>query len=114
MKPLFPLCLAALTALTLSAAVHAATPGAIESAVAEIGRIHGAALACKQPALVSRARNAVQTTAPKTRAYGEIFENATSEAFLAQGQSVCPDAQRLAGQLTEAESKLNDSVRNAR
>ena len=56
----------------------------------------------------------MQTTAPKTRAYGEIFENATSEAFLAQGQAVCPDAQHLASQLTEAESKLGDSVRNAR
>ena len=54
-----------------SAGATSNTP--IESAVAELGRIHGTALACKQPALVSRARNAVQTTAPKTRAYGEIY-----------------------------------------
>ena len=114
MKSLLPLCLAAFASLTLPVSAGATSNTPIESAVAELGRIHGAALACKQPALVSRARNAVQTTAPKTRAYGEIFENATSEAFLAQGQAVCPDAQRLASQLTEAESKLGDSVRNAR
>ena len=113
MKSLLPLCLAAAVAGFSPPAASATNNAAIEDAVAELGRIHGTALACKQPALVSRARNAVQTTVPKTRAYGEIFENVTSEAFLVQGQAVCPDAQRLARQLTEAESRLGDSVRNA-
>ena len=111
MKPLFPLCLAAsLTGLALPAAANPT----IESAVVELGRIHGSALACKQPALVSRARNAVLTTAPKTRGYGEIFENATSEAFLAQGEQPCPDAQSLVGRLGDAEKRLEDSIRNAK
>lgn len=113
MKSLLPLCLAAAVAGFALPVASATNNTAIEGAVAELGSIHGTALACKQPALVSRARNAVQTTAPKTRAYGEIFENATSEAFLAQGRAACPDAQRLASQLAEAESKLGDSVRNA-
>lgn len=114
MKSLLPLCLAAAVAGFALPAASATDNTAIEGAVAELGRVHGAALACKQPALVSRARNAVQTTAPKTRAYGEIFENATSEAFLAQGQAACPDAQRLARQLDEAEARLDGSVKNAR
>ena len=59
MKSLLPLCLAAFAGLVLPLSAGAASNTPIESAVAELGRIHGAALACKQPALVSRARNAV-------------------------------------------------------
>ena len=71
--PLFALALASLT-----------TPGFAadegSTAVAELGQLNGIALACKQPALVSRARNAVVSTAPKTREHGEIFENVTTTA----------------------------------
>jgi hypothetical protein len=45
------------------------------------------------PAIVSRARNAVTTTAPKTRANGEIFENATNSSLPRTGQGhskTCP------------------------
>lgn len=77
------------------------------AAVEEIGKINGLALACQQPAIVSRARNAVQTTAPKTRAYGEAFENATNAAYLEQGKGhPCPDAPTLTKRLSEAESRL--------
>lgn len=114
MKSALTLCLlGGLAALPLPATANTGNP-AIEAAVSELGRLNGAALACKQPALVSRARNAVQTTAPKTRSYGEIFENATNDAFLAQGKAVCPDSQTLASRIAEAEARLTESVRTTK
>jgi hypothetical protein len=84
----------------------AASPAAV-SALEELGRINGIALACKQPALGSRARNAVTTGAPKTREYGDLFEQATNTAFLAQGQgTVCPDPRELSQALDLAERAL--------
>ena len=77
------------------------------AAIAALGQVNGIALACQQPAIVSRARNAVQTTAPKTRANGEAFEAATNAAYLEQGKgATCPDAATLAGRLGEAEKQL--------
>ncbi|KAB2922922.1 MAG: hypothetical protein F9K30_11610 [Dechloromonas sp.] len=85
------------------------------TAVDTLGRINGIALACQQPAIASRARNAVQTTAPKTRAIGEHFENATSQAFLEQGKGLdCPDAATLANHLGEAEKQLREAFVAAR
>ncbi|PKO93757.1 MAG: hypothetical protein CVU16_04560 [Betaproteobacteria bacterium HGW-Betaproteobacteria-10] len=78
------------------------------AALAAIGEINGIALACAQPAIVSRARNAVTHSAAKTRANGEIFENATNAAYLKQGKDVtCPDAPTLAKKITEAEKNLS-------
>ncbi len=56
----------ALALATLSHSALAIDEGS--AAVQAIGRLNGIALACKQPALVSRTRNSVVTTAPKTRA----------------------------------------------
>lgn len=76
-------------------------------ALSELGHINGIALACQQPALASRARNAVQTGVAKTRENGERFEAATNAAFLAQGQGkACPDAAALAQRLAHAEHQL--------
>jgi hypothetical protein len=108
MKTLLPIIALGLLALPASAA------DALTTAVEELGRINGVALACKQPALVSRARNAVITTAPKTRGYGEAFENATNAAFLAQGQAACPDAQTLASELGNAEGRLQKAAGTSR
>jgi hypothetical protein len=84
------------------------------AAVEALGQINGIALACRQPAIVSRARNAVQTTAPKTRAIGEAFEQATNSAYLEQGKGrSCPDAATLAGRLKEAEDRLQDAFKAA-
>ena len=95
---------AALLALPVLPA-DAADPGT--AAIAAIGRINGMALACEQPAIASRARNAVTTTAPKTRANGEAFENATNAAYLEQGKGApCPDAAALNAALGDAEKNL--------
>ena len=108
MKFLLPLCLAALASLALPISASASSNTPIESAVAELGRVHGAALACKQPALVTRARNAIVTTAPKTRDIGETFENATNAAYLEQGKgkTPCPDGATLAGRISASEKRL--------
>lgn len=87
---------------------HAADEGT--AAVEALGRLNGIALACQQPALVSRARNAVVTTAPKTRGYGEAFENATNAAYLAQGKGAsCPAADTLANDMATAEKRMQES-----
>ena len=84
---------------------RAADPGTI--AIEAIGRINGMALACEQPAIASRARNAVTTTAPKTRANGEAFESATNAAYLEQGKGApCPDTAGFNAELGDAEKTL--------
>ena len=84
---------------------HAADPGT--AAIEAIGRINGMALACEQPAIASRARNAVTTTAPKTRANGEAFETATNAAYLEQGKGApCPDTAGFNAALGDAEKTL--------
>ena len=56
------------------------------AAIEALGKVNGMALACQQPAIASRARNALVTSAPKTRANGELFENATNAAYPRTGQ----------------------------
>lgn len=99
--------------LALAFALPFATPAFAAdegtAALSQIGEINGIALACQQAAIVSRARNAVQTTAPKTRANGEIFEEATNASYLqfGNGKKTCPDAATLAKRLGEAEKQLS-------
>lgn len=96
--------------LALILATFANTGSAADAgteAVEALGRLNGIALACQQPALVARARNAIVTTAPKTRGYGEAFENATNAAYLEQGKgAACPDAASLASNIAAAEQRL--------
>lgn len=53
--------------------------------VRELGRLNGVALACSQADAAARIKKLLIQYAPKTRRYGEAFENATQDAFLAQG-----------------------------
>ena len=97
---------AALALSIFAAPTFAADAG--NAAITAMGEINGIALACGQPAIVSRARNAVTTTAPKTRANGEIFETATNTAYLAQGKgATCPDVATLVKRLSDAEKNLS-------
>jgi hypothetical protein len=103
---------AALLALSLPALANTGLAATDEdmAAVEALGRLNGIALACQQPALVSRARNAVVTTAPKTRSYGEAFEKATNAAYIEQGKgATCPDAASLASNMAAAEKHLQES-----
>lgn len=104
MKMIAPLF--ALTLCSLAAPGFASDEGS--AAVTELGQLNGIALACNQPALVTRARNVVVTTAPKTRDIGEMFENATNAAYLEQGksQAACPDSATLANRIATTEKRL--------
>jgi hypothetical protein len=94
--------------LFLSTPALAADAG--DTAIATLGEISGIALACKQPAIASQARNAVATTVHKTRANGEVFENANNDAYLAQGKGkTCPDSPTLTKRLREAEQNLSQA-----
>lgn len=105
---------APLLALTLCTITHTTFAADDSTAAVEaMGRLNGIALACQQPALVSRARNAVITIAPKTRGFGEVFENATNAAYLEQGQGgTCPDAAALASNIAAAEKRMQASFAN--
>jgi hypothetical protein len=98
--------LALAIALNITAA-QAADEGT--AAITHLGELNGTALACQQMALVARARNAIVTSAPKTRDIGEIFEAATNAGYLKFGndQKTCPDSVSLAQQVSEAEKRLS-------
>ena len=102
----FVLSILATTLLSLSMPqAFAAEQGA--DAIEALGKVNGMALACQQPAIASRAGNALVTGAPKTRANGELFESATNAAYLEQGKgAACPDTASFAKMLGEAEKNL--------
>jgi hypothetical protein len=79
------------------------------AAITAMGEINGVALACQQMAIASRARNAITTTAPKTRGHGELFEESTNASFLDFGKNkkTCPDITTLVQRLTDAEKRLS-------
>ncbi|MDR2188723.1 MAG: hypothetical protein LBE62_11870 [Azonexus sp.] len=105
MKPM-KLLLSGLAALLILCPARA-DEAAGDEAIARLGRLNGVALACEQPAIASRVRHLMQTSAPKTRGNGEIFEQATSAAFLEQGQGrECPDIAAFNRQLGDAEQAL--------
>ena len=102
----FVLSTIAATLLSLSAAKAFAVEDG-NAAIEAIGKVNGMALACQQPAIASRARNALVNSAPKTRANGELFENATNAAYLEQGKgAACPDTASFSKALGEAEKNL--------
>lgn len=88
-----------------------ATPGVAE--VQALGRLNGEALACKQMALVDRIRIAIVYEAPKTREIGEIFEQATSDRFLAMGtdKSACTDGRSLSQQVESGIAAMRTAFR---
>jgi hypothetical protein len=97
--------------MVFCAGIAHADPGI--DAVKALGRLNGEALACKQMALVDRIRIAIVYEASKTREIGEIFEQATSERFLAMGadKSSCPDGRNLAQQVESAIAVLSAAYR---
>jgi hypothetical protein len=87
------------------------TPESVLQTLQSLGRINGTALACNQQDVVARVKGLVIQRAPKTRQYGEAFETATQEAFLARSRQggQCPagpelarEAENLAEQLPPA------------
>jgi len=93
-----------------------ATPQAAASAIAtigDLGQLNGQALACGEMATAGEAKKLVIRHAPKSRHYGEAFEEQTNAAFLAQGQkgqAPCPSAATFASRLGELSSRLQTSL----
>lgn len=82
-------------------------PAAIMLAVKEIGTINGIALACGLKDTITRAKALMIMRVPKTREFGEIFEKAANDSFLAQSvkqgeRGACPNRGTLAVQLETA------------
>jgi len=80
--------------------------------IQDIGRLNGQALACGQMAASGQAKTLMIKHAPKTRRYGEAFEEATNTGFLAQGKALdsCPSAAAVADQLTVLGARLRAAL----
>lgn len=115
MKRLFPL--AILAALAGPAAAEADSPVITEllAGVDELGRVNGVALACNYPEVVSKARAMMILRAPKTRRFGEAYEQASTAAFNEQGTSgaSCPDAVVLNLKLEMTDLRLREVAAKA-
>lgn len=93
--------------------VAARTPAdAGMSAVQDLGRVNGQALACGQMAISGKAKRLMLGHAPKTRSYGEAFEEATNAAYLAQGrdQGSCPETADFTVKLNELSARLQKAL----
>ena len=101
--------LAALTSLLAGPAAALEAMPAELAAIADLGQLNGQALACEQMAIAAAAKKLAIRHAPKTRTYGETFEETTSAAFLAQGrkgQDPCPAASAFSSRLDELSVRL--------
>jgi hypothetical protein len=108
MKPI-----ALLVSLTLIALpVVAETPEAGLATLQELGQLNGQALACSQMGLSGKAKALMIKHSPKTRRYGEVFEEATHAAFLEQGKNAdsCPIAHDFAGRLSALATRLQATL----
>ena len=98
--------LAVLCGLTFSAMACASGEAGL-SAVRDLGRLNGLTLACGQKEAASWVRVLMLNHAPKTRAYGEAYEEGTQESFLAHGKGTpCPASAELNARLDEIAQRL--------
>lgn len=104
--------LALVAALICLAGAAAADTEAGLAIIGDLGQLNGQALACGQTGAVAEAKTLVIQHAPKTRRYGEIFEEQTNAAFLSQGkgQQVCPTAADFAARLQSLSRRLQTAL----
>ncbi len=83
--------LLACASLLAPMALAEAEPGL--QAVAALGRANGLALACGHQAAATRIKAAMLRHAPKTRSFGEAYEEGSQQAFTAVtgGREACPE-----------------------
>ena len=104
------LCLLSL-AFPAVAAISSADPGLTE--IADLGRLNGQALACSDTKTIAKIKEIMIKLAPKSRRYGEVFETATNEGYLAQAredQSTCLKGTALASQVEEVAKRLQAAL----
>ena len=97
--------------LSLATAARAAdsTTDAGLAEIRDLGRLNGQSLACDYAETAARIKTTMIQHAPKSRRYGAAFEEATSQAFLAQTKkepAACPDGPTLNGQVDEVTQRL--------
>lgn len=83
-------------------------PPDVTASVQALGELNGRAIACQYLALSARLREIIIAHAPKERNFGELYEQATSQSYLRQGQSqsLCPDGKQLADEINLAAARL--------
>ena len=105
-----------LTAIALGAAAGAfaadVTPEQATALLKELGGLNGRALACEDKAAAARSKSLMLAHAPKAQLYGDAFQSATQEAFLAQtrDQAPCPQAREFAAMLDALALRLNAAL----
>ena len=96
--------------LGLAAAAQASEEAGL-AAVRDLGRLNGQALACGKKDTASWVRILMLNHAPKTRAYGETYEEGTQEAFVAHGRGTpCPTSVELADRLEAVTQRLKTAL----
>lgn len=98
--------------LLIAVPAFAADPDAGLAAIQDLGRLNGQALACGEMATSGKAKALMIRHAPKTRRYGELFEEATNAAFLTQGKDTdgCPKAVEFSARLAELGGRLQATL----
>jgi len=77
------------------------------AAIRDLGRLNGEALACGQKDTAAWVRILMLNHAPKTRAYGEIYEEASQAAFVAHNRGApCPSRAELSTRLESVSERL--------
>lgn len=102
---------AALATLLFVSGAALAAPDAGMADLSDLGRLNGQALACGQMQAVGEAKALMIKHAPKTRRYGEVFEEATNSGFLAQGKAAtCPSPAELAERMGRLATRLQATL----
>ena len=106
----------ALLLCLLSIALPAAAASSADMGMEEVrvlGRLNGQALACSHAVAVARIKAQMIKLAPKTRRYGEAFETATNDGYLAQvkkDKSTCPAMPALLEQVEDTAKRLQAAL----
>jgi hypothetical protein len=106
----------ALALCFLGLALPAAADSSIDAGLTEVrdlGLLNGQALACSHNQVAARIKTVMIQHAPKSRRYGEVFESATNEAFLAQVRkdpAACQDGPALASETEAVATRLQAAV----
>ena len=101
---------AVLCGLTFSAMAFAAEEAG-PAAVRDLGRLNGQALACGHKDSAAWIRILMLSHVPKTRAFGEIYEEGSQEAFVAHNRgAACPGKAELSARLETVTERLKAAL----
>jgi len=102
--------LCVLTLLLVSGHLSAATESQMAS-IRALGQINGVALSCQRLEQTQRMKQAVVSRLPKLRVLGDLFDQASNDAFLAfsaEGQ-LCPTKSIFNARVNAAIEVLNEN-----